>query len=160
MAHEIVSELDVERLVEEKTAQFLSHVIKRMRNSLISWVSGWLNNARYNFGVSLAVETFVEPNPDEIVFHLRAYIPPDEMERIRRSIREDIRKGLIDRDTRLRILGDLILRKLSSSTGELGALLQDHAERPPEAPAEAGGDREEVRRKERRHRPKGRSQAH
>jgi len=144
MVRELIDELELERFVEEKTAQFLNYVMKRMRNILFSWVNAWLNNSRYNFGVNLAVETFMEPSPNEIVFHLRAYIPPDEVERIRRSIREDVKRGLIDRRTRIKILADLILSKLYSTTGELSALLQDRVERPSGAPAEAGGDREEI----------------
>jgi len=137
-----VSELEIEELINKRTAEFLGAFLRRVRLSLLNYIEGWRNNMKYHYGIGLVVEVATEPSPDEIVVHVRAYIPPEEVERLRKSIAEEVRKSMADTKMRIGILKDLILYKLRSSTGEVSALLQAVHKHSTESAPEARGDRE------------------
>ena len=138
-----MTEFDIEELVNKKLDQFIDRFLRTARASLLKYIDGWLSNLKFNFGVELAVEAVIEPSPGEIMLHLRAYMPPSEVEKIRSVIREEVEKGLIDVTTRIKILKDLVLSKLSTGTGEINALLQAMHKHSTESASEARGDREE-----------------
>ena len=144
-----MSEFDVEEFVNKKLDQFIDSFLRTARASLLKFIDGWLRNLKYNFGVELVVETVVEPSLGEIVLHLRAYLPPSEVERARKVIREGVERGLIDSRTRIKILKDLVFSRLGAATGEINALLQAVYKRSAESDSEAGGDREEGHHEER-----------
>jgi len=140
---DIFSETEIDKFVEQKVQQVIDYFLGKSRLSLVTYVNGWVRSMKFNYGINLVVETVVEPNPDEIIMHIRAYIPPNEIENIRKTVRESVAKGLIDTKTRIKILGDIVRWKLMPSTGEMDALLQALHKYSSKVAGEAGGDREE-----------------
>jgi len=153
--HELEFLPDYERIVEERVFETLVHYMKKLQNGIVGHVQGAVNAFKHYYSINPRVSVTVEGGFPSLRIVVDVEIPPEEVDRIRNTVRRQLTERRELTNLRLRALIKLISGELASSTGEIGALLPGVHTAPPEGYDKAGGAGAKVRPEEGGHRAEG-----
>jgi hypothetical protein len=141
--------LVVEERVKAIARERAEQLYKRFINDAIRMLRGGIDSAEKNFrryrGLPLEVSVNQVVEGDTIKMYIEARLAPEAREIIYKIVENELMREVELTKIRLDILKRLLVRKLESATGGLGAVLHNYRESPREGSDKAGGGGEEVR---------------
>jgi hypothetical protein len=140
--------LTFEEAFEKEVNEELKRVLRFLRKKMIRFLKAYsfvaLHKVEEFYKISPRFELEIKPFETGLEAYIRFYFDTDDIKKLRDIIANELRQKYTNTQIRLKALKDILVEKLSTPSGEFGALLSDNHSGSSENIDQDGGDREEI----------------